>query len=182
MKVSRFTLSARRDMLSYDLDQQLVGEDHQRQDRNQIPGKHGDADAIGDQAEQGRHQAGAHIGAGHQDADDGLGPVRPKICRGGVDNAGVDGSAAQAADDEAHQGGGAQRQQHDQDATAHQSLAQANQLRVAELHGQEAAEGTANGNAQEVHAGKACRRLRADALAQRQIAPGPQPGGLLHQT
>ena len=33
---------------------------------------------VRQQAEQGRHQAGAHVGGSHLHADDGLGPVAPK--------------------------------------------------------------------------------------------------------
>ena len=40
------------------------------------------------QAEQGRHQTGTHIGAGHLNPDNCLGLIRAKVVGGGVDDAG----------------------------------------------------------------------------------------------
>ena len=44
---------------------------------------------AGDEAEQRGHEAGAHVGAGHLNADDGLGFVRPEVVWGGVDDAAI---------------------------------------------------------------------------------------------
>src|SRR5699024_12550879 len=54
-----------------------------------------DGKALAQRAEQRRHQAGAHIGARHLEADQRLGARRAKAGGGGVDDAGVDGRAAQ---------------------------------------------------------------------------------------
>ena len=51
---------------------------------------------IGKEAEQGRHEAGSHISGSHLDANQGLGPVRAEMIRGGMNNAGIHRCAAQA--------------------------------------------------------------------------------------
>lgn len=79
--------------------------DHQHQNHQQIKGKQRHRNVVGDQPEQGRHQAVAHIGAGHLHADDGLRAFRAEVRRCGVDDAGIDGSAAQPHKDQARQRG-----------------------------------------------------------------------------
>lgn len=51
---------------------------------------------VGDQAEQGRHEGSADIGAGHLDADEGLGLIRAEMLRCGMDDAGINGGTAKA--------------------------------------------------------------------------------------
>ena len=135
---------------------------------------------VGHEAEEGRHQAGAHIGAGHLDADEGLGPVRPEELRGGVDGAGVDGGAAQTRQDEPREGRRRpQGQQQGQDAHSDHRQTQPDHAPVAQAHGQKPAEGPAPGDAQVKQAGAARRRLLIQAPGQDQVAAGPlSRGGL----
>ena len=81
-------------------------------------------DVVGDQAEERRHQAVADVGAGHLNADQGLGMLSAEMRRGGVDHTGVDGGAAQADEDQACNGSPlAQGQEHGTDARQDHRLA-----------------------------------------------------------
>ena len=51
---------------------QLMHDSHKHKQRHHIHWKERNTDMIGDQPEQRRHKAGAHIGAGHLYANDGL--------------------------------------------------------------------------------------------------------------
>lgn len=84
---------------------QLMHGGHQRQDKQQVQGQQGNADMVGDKAEEGRHQAVTQIGAGHKHPDDGLGVFCSEAFRGGVDNAGIDGGAAQTDKTQTNEGG-----------------------------------------------------------------------------
>ena len=72
-----------------------VHQHHQHQKYQQVEGEQRRGDVVGKHAEQRRHGKIAHIGAAHLDADDGLRILCAEMRRGGVDDAGVDGSAAQ---------------------------------------------------------------------------------------
>ena len=74
------------------------GEQHKQKDRQQPY-----LDVVGNETEQRRHQAGAGIGTGHLDADQRLGAVSAEVSGGGVDDAGINGSAAQADEQQSHQ-------------------------------------------------------------------------------
>lgn len=76
--------------------QRLMHQYHQDQYCQQIKGEQGHRDMVGNQAEQGRHQTGTHIGAGHLNPDNRLGLIRTKVVGGGVDDAGVNRGAAKA--------------------------------------------------------------------------------------
>ena len=136
----------------------------------------------GQQAEQGRHQAAAYIGAGHLDADQGLGPFRAKQGRGGVDDARIHRGAAQAGEHQPRQRHAAPHGQEQQGhAHSDDGLAQADHLPVVELQGQQAADRTADGNAQIEHTGISGGRFRIHAVVKVQIAAGPQTGGGLQR-
>ena len=70
---------------------------HQTQDQQQVHREQGYMDVVGDQTEQGRHQAVANVGAGHLDTDERLRMFGTEMLRRGVDHAGIDGGTAQAA-------------------------------------------------------------------------------------
>ncbi len=72
-----------------------VHQRHQHQKYQQVEGEQRRGDVVGKHAEQRRHGKIAHIGAAHLDADDGLRILYAEVRRGGVDDAGVDGRAAQ---------------------------------------------------------------------------------------
>ena len=82
-----------------------MGQDHQNQDRQQVEGEERRCDMVGNQPEEGRHQAGARVGAGHLDANDRLGPIRAEVVRRGMNDAGINGRAAQADQDQSRKGG-----------------------------------------------------------------------------
>lgn len=84
---------------------QLMHGGHDGQNEQQIKGQQGDADMVGDEAKEGRHQAVAQIGAGHEHPDNGLGALRPEAFRGGVDDAGINGGAAQTDKAQTNEGG-----------------------------------------------------------------------------
>lgn len=86
---------------------------------------------VCDQSEQRRHQAVADVGAGHLDTNDGLGLVGTEVGGGGVDDAGVDGGAAQANQQEACQGHGlSQGQKHSGNPQGNEADAQADHLGI----------------------------------------------------
>lgn len=160
-----------------------VHDDHQRHQHQQKGGQQGNGDAVCQNAEQRRDQAGAGVGTGHLRTDDGLRPVRTKICRNGVHDAGIEGRASQAADQQTCQRDrGVQRQQHGQDAGGDQCLAQMHHLPIVEIGGDHAARGPAKGDAQIKQTGEAGSGLRFHAPVQRQIAAGPKTGGAFHGT
>ena len=89
---------------------------HQTEDQEQVQREQGYMDVVGDQAEQGRHQAAADVDTGHLNADQSLGMLGTEMLRGGVDHAGVDGGTAQANEDQAGNGSPlTQRQEHGAD-------------------------------------------------------------------
>ena len=97
-----------------------------------------------------------------------------------MDDAGVDGGAPQPHQRQPRQGGvNAQGQQQDEYAQGDDALAQPDHLGVAELHGEEAAQRPARGDAEEEQPRVARRRLRRDAPVKMQVAAAPQDGGLL---
>ena len=155
---------------------------HQRQHGQQPDRQQRRRNMVGDQAEQRRHQAGAHIGAGHLHADHGLGTGRAEMLRRGMDDAGVDGRAAQPYQHKPGQGqplrtGQGQRQ----DARGDEPQTHADHPGVAEFQRQEAAHRPSGRDAQVEQTGKPRRRAGRHAAAQGQVAAGPQPGGLLHR-
>ena len=112
---------------------------HQHKDEQQINGQQRDADVVGNKAEDGGHQAVAQVGAGHEHADNGLGVLRSEALRGGVDDAGIYGGAAQADEAQTHEGGGvAQGQQYCSYAQQDYAEARPGQLRVVECQGEKA--------------------------------------------
>ena len=118
-------------------------------------------DVVGDQAEQGRHQAVADVGAGHLNADQRLGMLGAEMRRCGVDHTGVDGGTAQADKDQTCDGGGiAQRQKHGADACQDHSLTHPDELGIGKLHGQESVQGPSGGDADEEHA---CKKAAVSA-------------------
>lgn len=70
-----------------------VHPNHHRQQRKQAYRQQVCGEPLRHHPEQRRHQTGAHIGAGHLDPDDGLGPVPAKAGGGGVDQTGIDGDS-----------------------------------------------------------------------------------------
>lgn len=92
-------------------DQFFVHERHDEQNGAQIEGQQGDADMLGNETEERRHQAGSHIGGGHLYADDGLRFIWAEIVRCRVDETGVDGGTAQTNQHKSGQrNAGSQRQ------------------------------------------------------------------------
>ena len=137
---------------------------------------------IGDQTEQGRHHADAHIGAGHLDTDDGLGVFLAKVCRGGMDDTGVHRRAAQTDEEQArHADPGPQRQQHDHDTQGDDALAQPDHVGIVELVGQKTAEEPAQGDADEKQAAQGRRRLLVHAVMHNQVGTAPEDGRLLQR-
>ena len=63
-------------------DQTFVHNGHEHQNHQQIRRQQRNGNMLGEQTKQRRHQAGAHIGAGHLNADDCLRPVRTEMRRG----------------------------------------------------------------------------------------------------
>ena len=156
-------------------EQPPVGEGHPRQQGQQVDREQRHVDVGRDEAEQRRHEAGAHIGAGHLHADDGLGFVRPEVVWGGVDDAGVDGGAAQADEDQPRQADSlAQGEEQGENAGGDDGLAQADELAVVELEGEEAVQRPAGCDADEEQPGKPGGRLDGNPLLQYQVAAGPQ--------
>ena len=147
---------------------------HQDQDYQQIEWKQRYCDVIGNQPEQRRHQTGAHIGAGHLDTDNRLRFFRAEVVRRGMDNAGVDGSTAKPNQNQSCEGGVfPQRQQKSSNSNRDDSLSQPDELRVAELHSQEAVKRPSICDANKKQTGKAGCCFRRNALLQHQIAAGP---------
>ena len=60
-----------------------------------IEGEKGNGKVFGDDAEEGRHGEKACIGKRHLHADDGLGSILAENVGGHMDDAGVDGCAAE---------------------------------------------------------------------------------------
>ena len=56
---------------------------------------------VGDQAENGRHDAESGVCAGHLYSDDGLRLIRAEMFRGGMNDAGIDRGAAKPDKDKA---------------------------------------------------------------------------------
>ena len=92
---------------------------------------------IGDKAEQWRHQTVSNVGAGHLDADQSMRMLCAEMLRGGVDNTRVNGGAAEANEDESHDGSHfTQWQKHGANAQQDHYLAHADELRISKFHGQ----------------------------------------------
>ena len=92
---------------------------------------------VGYQPEQGWHQTVTNVGAGHLDTDQSLRMLGSEMLRGGVDHTRVNGSAAEADEDEACDGSHfAQWQKHGTKARQDHHLAHADELRIGKYHGQ----------------------------------------------
>ena len=158
----------------------LVHNHHQTEDQQQVHREQGYMDVVGDQTEQGRHQAVADVGAGHLDTDERLRMFGTEMLRRGVDHAGIDGGTAQADEDQSCDGGGiAQRQKHGADARQDHSLTHPDELGIGKLHGQESVQCPSGGDADEEHACKKSGSIRRDPLVQSKIGAGPKRRGLL---
>lgn len=153
---------------------------HQRKDEQQINGQQRDADVVGNEAEDRGHKAVAQVGAGHEHADNGLGVLRSETLRGGMDDAGIYGGAAQADEAQTQEGGGvAQGQQHRDYAQQYYAKARLGQPGVGKSQGEQAVESPAQGNAHKEQPGKGGGKLRGKAPVQHQIGARPQAHGLL---
>ena len=159
----------------------LVGKEHRRQQRQQVDRHQADGQPLAQRAEQGRHQAGAHVGARHLQADQGLGAGRAKAGRGGVDDAGVDGGAAQAHQHQARLHGGRRGQQQGRRPRQDDPLAQADHTHVAQRPGQEAAGRAPRRDADVEQRRQGRRAPGGQAAVQHQVAAGPQAGRLLQR-
>ena len=158
----------------------LVHHGHQHQDGQQVQRHQADGDVLSDQAKEGRHQAGAHIGAGHLQADHRLGVGSPKPGRGGMDHAGVDGGAAQTDQDKARLGRPARGQQHGSHPRQDDPLPQAHHPHIPKGGGDKAAGRPAHRDADVEQADQLGRPLSRKAAVQHQVAARPQSGGLLN--
>ena len=99
-----------------------------------------------------------------------------------MDQAGVNGCAAEADQQQPRQGRRfPQRQQQEHHPHRDQAKAHPNHLCIVQLQGQKAAEGPARSDAEEKQAGKAGGGFRGDAPVQHQIAASPQTRGLLQR-
>ena len=138
---------------------------------------------VGDEAEQRRHQDIADVGAGHLNADEGLGILGTEVVRGGVDDTGIDGSTAHTQDHQPCEGGelaaGDQQEQH---ADADNAKTHADHGVVRQLHGDKAIDKSANGDTQVKQTGEAGSGGGIHPPVQNQIAGGPQACGLLQST
>ena len=134
---------------------------------------------IGDKTEQRRHQGGANVGAGGLDAHQCLRAGRAEVNRGGMHDAGINRGAAQANQQKScHSSGNAQRKQHGNDTKGDDSHAQADHLGVIQLYRHKAADGPANGDAQEKQTGEGCGRFFRQTCVEGQIGAAPQRRGL----
>ena len=64
---------------------------HEYDEEGDEQGHYAKAQGVPENTEQGRHKGGAYIGACHLYADYGARLVCTEVCRGGVDDAGIDG-------------------------------------------------------------------------------------------
>ena len=77
--------------------EKLMHDEHENQDQQQIKREQPYGNMVGYEPEDRRHDAGADVGAGHLNADDGLGFICAKMRRCGVDDAWVYGSTWERA-------------------------------------------------------------------------------------
>lgn len=103
----------------------FMHEDHEQQDHEQIKWKEKYSDTIGDQSENRRHQAGAGIGGRHLHSDHGLRSFRSEMLWSGMNDRGINWSAAQARKSQAGKSGDfTKREQEQQNACQQKSLSQ----------------------------------------------------------
>ena len=131
--------------------QPLVHHDEGRGEQEQEPWQQRQCGGLGDHAEERRHKHRADVGACHLHAHNGLRAARPEIGGRGMDHARVDRRAPQANQHKARHGvdDAGDGQQHDHNAREQQHGAKPDHLRVAHAHGQEPAEETPHGDADE---------------------------------
>ena len=154
---------------------------HHCKKHKQIRRQQRNADMVGNQAKQRRHEAGAHIGGGHLYADNGLRLIRAETVWRGMNDGGIDRRAAKANQHKARQRRGrAKGKQKAQHARQQDGLPQTDHLRIVEFQRQKARQRPPGGDAHEEQAGMARRLLRGQTPAKGQIAARPQNGGLFY--
>ena len=132
------------------------------------------------QSKDRRHEAGAHVGGSHLDADECLGPVCSEALRCGVDDTGVHRRTAKAHDDQPCQGRvSAQGQEDSQHACKDQDQTQPDHPGIVKAHGEKAAGPPSHGDADVEEAGVESGGLGGDAFVEHKVAGCPEPCRLL---
>ena len=157
-----------------DAESQLGHGDHQEQEDEQKEGKDGKPERAAEQAEEGRDKGGADVRARHLDADDRARVFRAEVVGRGVDDARVDGPAAEPDDHEPGDREGVRRGDEQQrDAAKQDGRPREDHLAVAELIGEESAQKAARRDADVEEGGKLRRLFVGDALHLRKIGARP---------